>query len=64
MYTASEIANVLSIPVSDILKESEVPSFLFSSKSDVETKHQQDVMEFTYNYYTLPSPKGYVALFQ
>ncbi len=63
MYTASEIANVLSIPVSDILKESEVPSFLFSSKSDVEkTKRpiRRDGIHF-YNYYTLPSPKGYVA---
>ena len=36
MYTAKEIANVLSIPVSNILKVDEVPSFLFSSKIDLE----------------------------
>ena len=63
MYTASEIANTLSIPVSNILKDSEVPSFLFSSKLDIEkTKRpiKRDGIHF-YNYYTLPSPKGYVA---
>ena len=36
MYTAKEIATVLSIPVSNILKVDEVPSFLFSSKKDLE----------------------------
>ena len=35
MYTAKEIATVLSIPVSNILKVDEVPSFLFSSKKDL-----------------------------
>jgi len=63
MYTATEIADVLSIPVSNILKNSEIPSFLFSSKKDIEkTKRpiQRDGIHF-YNYYTLPSPKGYVA---
>jgi len=63
MYTAKEIANVLSIPVSNILKVDEVPSFLFSSKKDLEkTKRpiKRDGIHF-YNYYTLPSPKGYVA---
>ncbi len=63
MYTAKEIATVLSIPVSNILKVDEVPSFLFSSKKDLEkTKRpiKRDGIHF-YNYYTLPSPKGYVA---
>ena len=32
MYTATEIAEVLSIPVSNILKNPETPSFLYSSK--------------------------------
>ena len=41
MYTASEIANTLSIPVSNILKDSEVPSFLFSSKLDIEKLNDQ-----------------------
>ena len=63
MYTAKEIATVLSIPVSNILKVDEVPSFLFRSKKDLEkTKRpiKRDGIHF-YNYYTLPSPKGYVA---
>ena len=63
MYTAKEIANVLSIPVSNILKVDEVPSFLFSSKKDLEKTRRpikRDGIHF-YNYYTLPSPKGYVA---
>ncbi len=63
MYTASEIAEVLSIPVSNILKNPETPSFLYSSKKDLEkTKRpiRRDGIHF-YNYYTLPSPKGYVA---
>ena len=63
MYTATEIAEVLSIPVSNILKNPEVPSFLYSSKKDIEkTKRpiNRDGIHF-YNYYTLPSPKGYVA---
>ena len=63
MYTATEIADVLSIPVSNILKNPETPSFLFSSKKDLEnTKRpiKRDGIHF-YNYYTLPSPKGYVA---
>ncbi len=63
MYTAKEIASVLTIPVSKILKVDEVPSFLFSSKKDLEkTKRpiKRDGIHF-YNYYTLPSPKGYVA---
>ena len=63
MYTASEIAGVLSIPVSNILKNPETPSFLYSSKKDLEkTKRPitRDGIHF-YNYYTLPSPNGYVA---
>ncbi len=63
LYTATKIANVLSIPVENILKKDEVPSFLFSSKKDLEnTKRpiKRDGIHF-YNYYTLPAPKGYVA---
>ena len=32
MYTATTIADVLSIQVSDILKNPETPSFIYSSK--------------------------------
>jgi len=63
MYTATEIANVLSIPVANILNNAETPSFLFSNKKEIEkTKRpiKRDGIHF-YNYYTLPSPKGYVA---
>jgi hypothetical protein len=63
LYTATEIAEVLSVPVSNILINPETPSFLFSSKKDLEkTKRpiMRDGIHF-YNYYTLPSPKGYVA---
>ena len=59
MYTATTIADVLSIQVSDILKNPETPSFIYSSKKDLEnTKRpiKRDGIHF-YNYYTLPSPK-------
>ena len=63
IYTAEKIADVLSIPVSNILKTPDIPSFLFSSKEDLnKTKRpiKRDGIHF-YNYYTLPSPNGYVA---
>ena len=63
IYTAKEVAEALLIPVSNILIHSEVPSFLFSSKQDLEKTRRpikRDGIHF-YNYYTLPSPKGYVS---
>ena len=63
LYTATEISEVLSIPVSNILKQEDVPSFIYSSKKDLEKTIRpikRDGIHF-YNYYTLPSPKGYVA---
>ena len=63
LYTAKEISNILSIPVSNILKQEDVPSFIYSSKKDIEKTIRpitRDGIHF-YNYYTLPSPKGYVA---
>jgi len=63
LYAAEKIAEVLSIPVSNILKTPEVPSILYSSKEDLnKTKRpiKRDGIHF-YNYYTLPSPNGYVA---
>ncbi len=63
LYTAKEIANILSIPVSNILKQEDTPSLIYSSKKDIEKTMRpitRDGIHF-YNYYTLPSPKGYVA---
>ena len=44
MYTATEIAEVLSVPVSNILINPEAPSFLFSSKQDLE-KTKRPIIE-------------------
>ena len=63
MYTAKQIANVLSIPISYILASPAPPSILFSTKENLESTKRpikRDGIHF-YNYYTLPSPKGYVA---
>ncbi len=59
----SKIASVLSIPVENILSEDDVPSFIFNSKEQIEQTRRpikRGGIHY-YNYYTLPSPKGFVA---
>ena len=62
-HAIEKIAEVLSIPKNNIIKNDEVPSFIFNSKKQIE-KTKRPIMRggiHYYNYYTLPSPKGYVA---
>ena len=61
--SVEKISEILEIPTHFILKKNQVPDFIFKSKEDLEkTKRPitRDKIHF-YNYYTLPSPKGYVA---
>jgi len=62
-YTASVVANYLEIEPIKIKKNTFNPIFLYSSKSDIERTRRpikKDGIHF-YNYYTLPTPKGYVS---
>ncbi len=59
----NKISEVLDVPTSFLIKSDQLPYFIFRSKEDLEkTKRPitRDKIHF-YNYYTLPSPKGYVA---
>ena len=58
-----KISSILSIPIENILIEDDVPSFIYNSKEQIEnTKRpiKRGGIHY-YNYYTLPSPKGFVA---
>ena len=62
-HAIEKIAEVLSIPKNNIIKNEEVPDFVFNSKKQIE-KTKRPIRRggiHYYNYYTLPSPKGYVA---
>ena len=62
-YTANLISEILNISIENIIKNDQVPNYIFKSDQDIkETKRpiKRDNIHF-YNYYTLPSPKGYVA---
>jgi len=62
-YATNLIADFLEISSSKLKKKNKTPIFLYSSKSDIEkTKRpiNKDGIHF-YNYYTLPTPKGYVS---
>ncbi len=57
------ICDVLKIKPDDILEDEKIPVYIFNSKSTIEkTKRPitRDNIHF-YNYYTLPTPRGYVA---
>ncbi|OUW23201.1 MAG: hypothetical protein CBD34_03765 [Rickettsiales bacterium TMED174] len=57
------ISETLSIPKENILQNDEVPAFIFNTKKEIE-KTKRPIRRggiHYYNYYTLPSPKGYVA---
>ena len=62
-HVTDKIAAVLSVPKSYILENEEVPSFVFNTKEQIE-KTKRPIRRggiHYYNYYTLPSPKGFVA---
>ena len=54
-----KIGSALSIPVENILIEDDIPSFIYNSKDQIE-KIKRGGIHY-YNYYTLPSPEGFVA---
>ena len=62
-YAIEKLAEILAIPVSNITQEDQIPTFIFNTKEEMEkTKRaiSRDGIHF-YNYYTMPSPKGYVT---
>ena len=62
-HSVDKLAEVLSIPPSYILEQEKIPSYILNTKETIEkTKRpiQRGGIHF-YNYYTLPSPQGYVA---
>ena len=62
-HSVDKLAEVLSIPPSYILEQEKIPSYILNTKEIIEkTKRpiQRGGIHF-YNYYTLPSPQGYVA---
>ena len=61
--SAKIISQVLDIDLNEILKTEEVPNYIIKTKAQInQTKRpiQRGGIHY-YNYYTLPSPKGYVA---
>lgn len=62
-YAIEKIAEVLSIPKDHLLQNDEVPSYVFNTKQQIENSKRPITRGgiHYYNYYTLPSPKGFVA---
>ena len=61
--SVEKLAEILAIPKNNILEQKETPSFIYNSKETIE-KSKRPIQRggiHYYNYYTLPSPKGYVA---
>lgn len=62
-HAIGAIAEYLDIEVNKIIKTKSTPTYLYKSKKDIiKTKRaiHKDKIHF-YNYYTLPTPSGYVA---
>ncbi|MAV76788.1 MAG: hypothetical protein CMG02_00350 [Candidatus Marinimicrobia bacterium] len=62
-HAINQIVKFLSIPKDFIQKSENIPAFIFSSKEQMQ-KTKRPIRRggiHYYNYYTLPSPKGYVA---
>jgi hypothetical protein len=62
-HSIEKIAKALLIPKDNIIEVTNTPSFIFNSKKQIE-KTKRPIKRggiHYYNYYTLPSPKGYVA---
>ena len=62
-YAIDVIAEFLDISPAKLKKTNVAPTFLFKSKLDIEKTRRpinKDGIHF-YNYYTLPTPKGYIS---
>ena len=62
-HAIDQIAKILAIPRDFILYRSEVPAYIYNTKEEI-LKTKRPIKRggiHYYNYYTLPSPKGYVA---
>ena len=62
-HAITQIIKILSVPRDFILSSDEIPSYIYNSKEEIQ-KTKRPIRRggiHYYNYYTLPSPKGYVA---
>jgi hypothetical protein len=62
-YSVKQIATVLKIPADSLLKSNKIPNYLHMRKEEINATKRpitRDGIHF-YNYYTLPSPEGFVA---
>ena len=62
-FSINNIAKILQTPSSNLLKHEDTPTFLFKTKKEIEKSRRsikKDGIHF-YNYYTLPTPEGYIA---
>ena len=62
-HTINHIEKILDVPKEYLLIHEDVPPYIYNSKQQIEKTKRPIVrggIHF-YNYYTLPSPKGYVA---
>ena len=62
-FSINNIAKILQTPSSNLLKHEDTPTFLFKTKKEIEKSRRsikKDGIHF-YNYYTLPTPRGYIA---
>ena len=62
-HSIKKLSEILAIPSNYIFEQEKIPSYILNTKETIEkTKRpiQREGIHF-YNYYTLPSPQGYVA---
>ena len=62
-YSISLIAEYLEISLSKLIKNNSTPIFLFKTKSEID-KSKRPIIKggiHFYNYYTLPTPRGFVS---
>ena len=62
-YAISLVSDCLEVSPSKIIKHNFVPTFILKTKKEIENTKRpitKDGIHF-YNYYTLPTPSGYVA---
>ena len=62
-YSIEKIAEFLNVPKENLFEDYKVPNFIYHTKEEIrKTKRSinRGGIHF-YNYYTLPSPHGYVA---
>ena len=62
-HSIDKIVKILSIPKDYILSHDEIPVYIYNTKEQIQ-KTKRPIKRggiHYYNYYTLPSPKAYVA---